>query len=196
MLCLKCKHLSPPGSTYCTHCPDRRTFNGVVCGGGHRSSVGTRICGTCGSPEFSEYVWGIPTGWIARFATVAILVYIWKVGLAHGDQLLPILGSGVAYTFGFLTNSDSSALGHIVRTVLAYSFLGWVIGMWLHVLPGQGGALGRLLRGIPSRYWQTVTRLLPKLLGLAWRGVMKISGLATKKVPVPSSAKAKMGKEE
>ncbi len=183
MLCLCCKRLSPPRSAFCAFCEGGKSFNGIYCSSGHRCGVGTRSCPTCGNTEFSEHVWGLPTGWIAKIASVAILVYVWKVGLAHGGQILPILGRGIAYTFGFLTNSDSNALEYLLRTVCAYSFIGWLIGMWLHLMPGQGGAPGRFLRSIPARYWQLATRYVPKLLVLVWRGVVKLSGLAGHKIP-------------
>ena len=197
MFCLKCKRLSPVGSAYCAYCPGKYSFNGIICSGGHRCHVGSQCCPTCGSSEFSEHTWGIRTGWIAKLGTVALLVYLWKVGLAHGGDILPILESGAAYTFGFMTNSDSNASGNALRTIFAYGFVFWMIGLWMHILPGQGGVLGKFFRSLPVRVYQLTLRWIPRVGLLLWRGVMRVSGLAASKpAALPGKSKDKTGKGE
>lgn len=194
MFCWKCKKTSPSGSVYCAHCPIRRCFNGVMCKNSHRCQVGTKTCPSCGSDEFSEHTWGLPTGWLAKIATVALLVYLWKVGLNHGSDVADGLWKGAAYTFGFLTNSDSNALSNVLRATGAYLFIGWIIGLYLSMLPGSVGKFGGFLRSLPAKSVLFVVGWVPKLLQLLWRGIIQLSGLKPQK-PTPGkdsgSGKAK-----
>lgn len=181
MFCLSCKKTSPSGSVYCAHCPGSRCFNGVMCKQGHRCQVGTKTCHSCGSNEFSDHTWGLPTGWLAKAATIALLVYLWKVGLNHGSDVANCLWWGATQTFGFLTNSDSNALPNVLRTIGAYLFIGWIVGLYLSMLPGSFGKVGGFLRSLPAQAALFCVRGLPKLLMMLWRGVIQLSGLKPQK---------------
>jgi hypothetical protein len=197
MFCCSCRRLSPPHSVYCSQCVGKRSFNGIVCGGGHRCQVGTVTCPTCGSDEFSDYTRGIPVDWVAKLATILLLVYVWKLGLAHHCELLPALWMGITQLFGFLTNSNACALENLLSTVFAWGFIVWIIGLWMNILPSQGWALGRFLRSLPVRVYQLTLRWIPRLLVLLWRGVVRVSGLATNKsAALLVKSKDKPGKAE
>jgi hypothetical protein len=151
-------------------------------------------CPTCGNSEFSEHTYGLPTGWIAKLLTVALLVYLWKLGLAHSDSVLGAFFVGASYAFGFMTNSDKNALAYISQTGLFYLALAWVFGLWLSIMPGGGGAVGKFLRGIPGYLWRQFLRLAPRVGSLAWKGVVRVSGMApTKPVSLPGKSKSKSG---
>ena len=198
MWCCKCWRLSPPGSVFCSQCEGKRSFNSIICGAGHRCQVGTVTCPTCGSDEFSEQTTGLPVGWMAKPVTILLLVYVWKIGLAHHSDVLPVLWIGVTKVFGFLTNSDAYDLENLLRTAVAWGFLFWMIGLGMHILPSQGWALGRFLRSLPVRVYQLIVRWVPRLLILLWRGIVRFSGLVTSKPSslLPTKAKDKIGKGE
>lgn len=197
MLCCRCWRLSPPGSVYCSQCEGKRSFNGVICGGGHRCQVGTVTCPTCGSDEFSEHTTGMPVSWLAKPLTCFLLVCIWKLALAYHTTLFPVLWGGTADVFGFLTNSDSYALENLLRTMGAWGLVLWMIGLGMNVLPSKGWALGRFLRSLPVRIYQLIVRWVPRLLILLWRGVIKlVGGKASKSTPSPNRTNDKTGKGE
>lgn len=195
MFCRTCKKLSKAGSLYCQYCPGGKSFNCCICSGGHRCSVGTVTCPECGSGEFSEATPGIPTGWLAKIATVALLVALWKVSLAHYDRILPALGGGAAYTFGFLTNSDSHALGNVLQTLFTFLVMGWMGGLFLYFLPGNGGKVGTFLRGIPVRIALVALKVIPRLLVRLYGAVMALAGLVGNKASA-HPAKPRGGKGE
>nr|WP_309693261.1 hypothetical protein [Armatimonas sp.] len=154
-------------------------------------------CPTCGSDEFSEHTTGLPVGWLAKPVTALLLVYVWKIGLAHHSDVLPVLWIGVTEAFGFLTNSDAYALENLLRTAVAWGFVFWMIGLGMNTLPSQGWALGRFLRSLPVRTYQLTLRWIPCVLALLWRGVIRLSGLGTSKSQtLPAKAKDKTGKGE
>ncbi len=185
MFCLTCKKLSSPGSTYCAYCPGGKSFNSIRCSAGHRCNIGVVSCPTCGSGEFCEHTYGIPTGWIAKLMTVAILVYLWKFGLAHSDSVLGALGAGASLAFGFMTNSpDKNALAYVLQVSLFYLVMAWVLGLWLTLMPSGGGAVGKFLRGIPSYLWRQIMRWVPRLAGWLGKGVLRLSGLVQSKPTV------------
>lgn len=194
MLCLKCLKTSPANSVYCSYCPGSRCFNGITCKQGHRCRVGTKTCYSCGNNEFSDYTWGLPTGWMAKIATIALLVSLWKISLNHGSDIAGGLWLGATHAFGFLTNSDSNALPNVLRSIGAYLFIGWFIGLFLSMLPGSVGKFGGFLRSLPAKSLLLVVGWVPKLLQLLWRGIIQISGLKPQK-PTPGkdsgSGKAK-----
>jgi hypothetical protein len=195
MFCVSCKRISPAGSVYCAYCPGRRCFNGIMCKNNHRNQIGTKTCPHCGTDEFSDHTWGLPTGYMVAPLTLLAVAYLWKIGLAHGSDIGHGLWVGTSHVFGFLTNSDENALYYLLRSAAAYLFLTWVIGLVFSVGPGSVGKFGNFLKGIP---WQLVCLLwkgLPKVLGLLWRSGAKASGLVRGKgsAPFPLSGKDKGG---
>ena len=197
IFCLTCKKLSSPGSTYCAYCPGGKSFNSIRCSAGHRCNIGVVTCPTCGSGEFSEHVYGVPTGWVAKLLTVAIVIYLWKLGLAHSDTVFGAFGAGAALAFGLMTNSDGNALGYVLQTGLFYLVMAWVFGLWLSIMPGGGGSVGKFLRSIPVLLWKQALRWIPRLGSLLWKGVMSLSGLTSKKpATLALKGKGKQGKDD
>lgn len=189
MLCLTCRRLSPPGARYCSYCPEGKSFNGIICAYGHRSCRGTLVCPTCRNSEFSEATWGVPTGWIAKVVTVGLLIMIWKIGLAHSSGVFSALGVGLSWSFGFLTNTNSGMLPALLRGAVAWGILAWLVGLWLSVMPGQGGALGRFLRGLPVRTFQHLLRASIYLIKGLGQTTLALSGLRAQK-PAPHATRS------
>ena len=85
----------------------------------------------------------------------------------------------------------------MIQTIFAYGFVFWMIGLGMNILPSQGWALGRFLRSLPVRAYQLTVRWIPRLLVLLWRGVVRVSGLAThKSAALLAKSKDKSGKAE
>lgn len=180
MFCIHCRRISPAGSVFCAYCPGApRSFNGVRCGSGHTCPIGIQTCPTCGSTEFSEWTRGIPTAWLAKLATLLLLLGGWKIGLAHLGSILDVIETVAAYCFGVLTNTNRTTLPFLVQTGLFYALLGWILGWWLRLLPGGGGAVGTLLRNLPVTAFRLLVRWLPRLLLSMGRAIVRLSGLST-----------------
>ncbi len=181
MFCWTCKHISPAGSVYCAHCLTPRSFNAIICGGGHRCQTGTRTCPTCSRNDFSQPSLGIPTWWIAKGIVIALLAHLWNVGTVHGGDLFPALWVGAGYAFGFATNSDTGALGRLVNHAISYGLLAWFFGFFLLVLPGQGGKVGQFLRALPLQLVQLAFRHLPRLAKSLFLAGLHFTGLVSRK---------------
>jgi hypothetical protein len=180
MFCWTCKHISPPGSLYCAYCPGQKSFNAIICGGGHHCRVGMKTCPTCARNDFSDHTLGIPTGWITKGISLTLMIFLARIGFAHGGSLLSSLWIGASYAFGFATNSNASALGFVANTAFAYGLTAWLLGYVLLVVPGQGGSAGKFLRDFPLRLMLLTLRSLPRLALFLGRSVLRFSGLTTR----------------
>jgi hypothetical protein len=180
MFCWICKHISPPGSIYCAYCPGKKAFNAIICGGGHRCRIGMNTCPTCSSVEFSDHTLGIPVGWIAKGIALTLVIFLARVGFAHGSSLLSAVWVGASHAFGFVTNSNASSLGFVANATLAYGLTALVMGYLLLLVPGQGGGVGKFLREWPLHLLGRIFDALRRLAQSLGRALLRVSGLTTR----------------
>ena len=82
-----------------------------------------------------------------------------------------------------MTNSDKNALAYVLQVSLFYLVMAWVIGLWLTLMPGGGGATGKFLRGIPTYLWRQILHWAPRIAGWLGKSVLRLSGLVQSKSP-------------
>jgi RNA polymerase subunit RPABC4/transcription elongation factor Spt4 len=188
MFCWTCKHISPPGSIYCAYCPGKKAFNAIICGGGHRCRIGMKSCPICPSDDFSDHTLGIPVGWIAKGIALTLVIFLARVGFAHGSSLLSAVWVGASYAFGFVTHSNASALGFVANAALAYGLTAWIVGFLLLTVPGQGGGIGKFLREWPLHLLLRTFDALPRLALALGRALLRLLGM-TRRPPGPDHRK-------
>jgi hypothetical protein len=158
ILCCSCRHVSPKGSRYCGYCS--RSLNVTYCPDGHENSRGVLCCTTCGTPQLSEGTRALRLHWLGSLVTAGLLVGAWKLTLPHLGTLLSwLFGAGLGVA-GFLLNTTPACLQATALRGLSWLFTLWLLGQWLGVLPGKGGALGQFLRDLPRLALRTLPRLL------------------------------------
>jgi hypothetical protein len=179
--CCTCRRISngSEGTTFCAYCG--RSF-GRVCANKHLQPLHTRVCGVCGNTELSEGTRFIRIAWLSRLLAALLLLAIWKWLILPNLGPLAGLGGRIAlWGMAVLTNSTPCCVLRFLYDLLAWILVIWMLGHLAHLLPGEGGSIGRWMRGLVPALFTAALRLLPKFLVALWLGIRLLVGLPPRK---------------
>jgi RNA polymerase subunit RPABC4/transcription elongation factor Spt4 len=175
ILCLSCRRISPAGGKFCMSC-------GIGLGsrfcenGGHPTPLGAEACPTCGTFDLSDGGRTMSLTPLARLVAMGVAVWAWKGWVLPHLSCIAAFAAGLALeTAAFLTNTTTCHIRQALSSVLLLIGFLWLLGQAFAVLPQNGGALGKLLRDLPTALlrlaWQ---RVLPRAMSAIWAGLARL----------------------